>query len=46
MIEFLEYINDMSTTQFIFLCLCVFCITLVICFFLRIFWNKNNNKKD
>lgn len=47
MIEFLEYINEMSTAQFVFLCVCVFCVTLILCFFLRIFWNrKGGDKKD
>lgn len=44
MTAFFEFINDMSIMQFVFLCLCVICVTLIICSFLRIFWNRSNHE--
>lgn len=39
---FFDLITGMSILQFVFLCLCVICVTMIICFFLRIFWNRRD----
>lgn len=40
MIEIFDFILEMTTMQFIFMCLCIVCVTLMICAFFRIFWKK------
>lgn len=42
MIDFFDSITEMSITQFIFLCLCIMCITCILVAFFRIFWNRKD----
>ena len=40
---FFDFIQEMDTLAFIFLCLSIICLTFIICSFLRIFWHRRKH---